>query len=98
MIPTGYRRIQLSTCEGGHEFDKVEAKPCPGRQREFDNKHHGLHGFGLFMVIVLPIGMTAVIGFIIWDHYSKRLGQIRLGEEEEDQNILSKGLSFPWLL
>lgn len=87
-IPTGYRRIPLSTCEGGHEFDKVQTKPCPGKQKEYDQKHRGLHGFGLFMVIVLPIGMTAVIGFIMWDHFSKRYGQIRLGEEEDDQNIL----------
>lgn len=86
-IPTGYRRIPLSTCEGGREFDKVEAKPCPGREKEFEKKHRGLHGFGLFLVIVLPIGMTAVIGYIMWDHFSKRYGQIRLGEEEENQNI-----------
>lgn len=86
-IPTGYRRIPLSTCQGGREFDKVEAKPCPGKEKEFENKHRGLHGFGLFMVIVLPIGMTAVIGYIMWDHFSKRYGQIRLGEEEDDQNI-----------
>lgn len=86
-IPTGYRRIPLSTCEGGREFDKIEAKPCPGREKDFESKHRGLHGFGLFMVIVLPIGMTAVVGYIMWDHFSKRYGQIRLGEEEEEQNI-----------
>lgn len=87
-IPTGYRRIPLSTCEGGLEFDKVESKPCPGKEQEYQQKHRGLHGFGLFFVIVLPIGMTAVIGYIIYDHYSKRYGQIRLGEENDSQPVV----------
>lgn len=87
-IPTGYRRIPVSTCQGGREFDKVEARPCPGKEKEFEDRHRGLHGFALFMVIVLPIGMTAVVGFIMWDHFSKRFGQIRLGEDEDDQNLV----------
>lgn len=86
-VPTGYRRIPLSTCEGGQEFDRVESRPCPGKEGEYKQKHRGLHGFGLFFVIVLPIGMTGVIGYIIWDHYSKRYGQIRLGEENDSQPV-----------
>jgi hypothetical protein len=83
--PTGYRRIPLSTCQGGQELDHVVSYPCPGKEDEYKEKHRGLHGFGLFFVIVLPIGMTGVIGYILWDHYSKRYGQIRLGEEDDDQ-------------
>lgn len=86
--PTGYRRIPLSTCQGGREFDKVESVPCPGKEGEYKQKHRGLHGFGLFFVIVLPIGMVGVIGYILWDHYSKRYGQIRLGEENDSQPIV----------
>lgn len=83
--PTGYRRIPLSTCQGGQELDHVISYPCPGKEKEYNEKHRGLRGFALFFVIVLPIGMTAVIGYIIWDHYSRSYGQIRLGEEEDDQ-------------
>lgn len=90
--PTGYRKIPLSTCEGGQTLDKIEAKPCPGKEKEFNQKHRGLHGFGLFMVIVLPIGMAGVIGYIMWDHFSKRYGQIRLGEDDEDQNVIVRSL------
>lgn len=86
--PTGYRRVPLSTCQGGQEFDKVESKPCPGKEGEYKQKHRGLHGFGLFFVIVLPIGMTAVVMYILWDHYSKRYGQIRLGEENDSQPVV----------
>jgi hypothetical protein len=85
--PTGYRRIPLSTCEGGQELDKVESHPCPGHQDDYDRKHRGLHGFWLAVVILLPIGMVGVLGYMIWDHYSKNYGQIRLGEEDAEQPL-----------
>lgn len=83
--PTGYRRIPISTCQGGNELDKIVSHPCPGKEKDYDEKHRGLHGFALFIVIMLPIGMALVVGVIVWDHYSKRYGQIRLGEEDDDQ-------------
>ncbi|KAF5094816.1 hypothetical protein DV451_004893 [Geotrichum candidum] len=86
-VPTGYRRIPLSTCEGGLELERTVPVPCPGKENEFKQKHRGLHGFGLFFVIVLPIGMSGVIGYILYDHYSKRYGQIRLGEENDTQPV-----------
>lgn len=92
--PTGYRRIPLTTCKGGKELDKVESQPCPGQEEKYEEKHRGLHGFALFVVIVLPIGMAAVICVIVWDHYSKRYGQIRLGEENDDQPIIIRYLAI----
>jgi hypothetical protein len=83
--PTGYRRIPLSTCEDGQQFDKVISHPCPGKEEDYEKKHRGLHGLGLFVVIMLPIGMALVVGYIIWDHFSRRYGQIRLGEDDEGQ-------------
>lgn len=85
--PTGYRRVPLSTCEGGKELDKIVAHPCPGHEEDYDRKHRGLHGFWLAVVILLPIGMVAVLGYTVWEHYSKNYGQIRLGEEESDQPL-----------
>lgn len=81
-LPTGYRRVPLSTCKGGREFDKAVAVACPGREAEFNEKHKGLHGVGLVMVIIFPILATAMLVYIIYHHYVGRYGQIRLGEEE----------------
>ncbi|CAN6652493.1 vacuolar protein sorting/targeting protein Pep1p [Trichomonascus vanleenenianus] len=86
--PTGYRRIPLSTCEGGQELDKIVSHACPGKEKEYEDRRKGLHGFPLFLVITLPIGMTIVIAYIAWDHYSKRYGQIRLGIEEDDHPVI----------
>ncbi|CDR41164.1 CYFA0S06e02960g1_1 [Cyberlindnera fabianii] len=82
-LPTGYRKIPLSTCEGGHEFDKVEAQPCPGKEDEFKQKHKGLTGLSLFLVIVIPIGGVATVLYVIYHHYVGRYGQIKLGDEQE---------------
>lgn len=83
--PTGYRRVPMSTCQGGKELDKIVSHPCPGKEGDYEQKHRGLHGFALAFVILLPIGMTLLVGSIIWDHYARRYGQIRLGEEDDDQ-------------
>jgi hypothetical protein len=80
--PTGYRRIPLTTCAGGRELDRLEAKPCPGHEEEFEKKH-GISGAGLFFAIVIPILAAGGIGYYIWRNWSQRLwglGQIRLGE------------------
>ena len=80
--PTGYRRIPLTSCSGGRELDKLEAKPCPGHKDEFEEKH-GISGVGLFFAIIIPILAAAGIGYYIWRNWSERLwglGHIRLGE------------------
>lgn len=80
--PTGYRRIPLTTCQGGRELDKLEAKPCPGHKEEFEKKH-GIGAVGLFFAIVLPFAAAAGIGWYIWRNWQEKFlgfGQIRLGE------------------
>src|SRR5690606_20879145 len=37
--PTGYRRIPLTQCVGGKELDKTDPMPCPGHEKEFNDKH-----------------------------------------------------------
>lgn len=80
--PTGYRRIPLSTCQGGKEMDKSIPHPCPGHDKEFEKKH-GTSGLALFFAIILPFAAAAAIGFYIWQNYDKHFGAIRLGEQCE---------------
>lgn len=80
--PTGYRRIPLSTCQGGNEIDKIESHPCPGHQADYD-KRYALSGFGLFLAIVLPFAAAGGLGYYAWTNWRHKLsgfGQIRLGE------------------
>ncbi len=80
--PTGYRRIPLSTCEGGTQFDKSTPHPCPGKEDKFEKKH-GISGVGLFFAIVLPFAAAGAIGWYVWQNWGKQghFGQIRLGEQ-----------------
>lgn len=76
--PTGYRRIPLTTCEGGRELDKLVAHPCPNHQEEFQAKHR-LRGFGLFLAIVLPIMVAGGVGWWVYTRWDGKFGQIKLG-------------------
>ena len=80
--PTGYRRIPITTCDGGRELDKLVSKPCPGHQQEFEKKH-GISGVGLFFAIVIPISLAIGVGYYVWQNWQQRFlgfGQIRLGD------------------
>ncbi|KAK5084239.1 vacuolar protein sorting/targeting protein PEP1 [Lithohypha guttulata] len=84
--PTGYRKIPLSTCEGGQELDKIVEQPCPGFEDEFAKKH-GLSGIAIFFILIVSLAGAGGIGYWVWDQYNKRgglsgmgFGQIHLGE------------------
>ena len=80
--PTGYRRIPLTTCDGGRELDKLESVPCPGHEEEYEKKH-GISGLGLFFAIFVPVVVAAAIGYWAytkWQSNGGGFGQIRLGE------------------
>ncbi|KAK5691535.1 vacuolar protein sorting/targeting protein PEP1 [Elasticomyces elasticus] len=77
---TGYRRIPLTTCEGGQELDYTSrTRPCPGREEEY-NKKHGIGGFGLFFAIVIPVAAAAAVGWWVWQNWEAKFGSIRLGD------------------
>ena len=77
---SAYRKIPLSTCEGGREYDHTgEVHPCPGFEEEFEKKH-GISGFGLFMAIVLPFAAAGGIGYYVWRNWDGKFGRIRLGD------------------
>ncbi|KAK9475569.1 uncharacterized protein V1510DRAFT_405637 [Dipodascopsis tothii] len=97
--PTGYRRIPLSTCSGGHELDKVTPKPCPGHESDFDRRHSGLRGFSLFLVIILPFVLVGIITYIVWQRFYGRYGQIRLDLDNDlDPAYDSSVLRYPILI
>lgn len=78
--PTGYRRIPLSTCQGGNEMDKIVAHPCPGKEDEFNEKR-GIGGFAIFMITVFCFAAAGVFGYWAWSNWERQFGQIRLGEQ-----------------
>lgn len=77
---TGYRRIPLTTCQGGKELDLTsQSHPCPGHEPEYARRH-GISGVALFFAIVIPIAAAAGIGYFVWQKYGDKLGSIRLGD------------------
>ncbi|KAF2035724.1 vacuolar protein sorting/targeting protein 10 [Setomelanomma holmii] len=77
---SAYRKIPLSTCENGQEFDHMgDPHPCPGFEEEFEKKH-GISGFGLFMAIIVPFAAAAGIGYYVWRNWDGKFGRIRLGD------------------
>ncbi|BFZ62307.1 vacuolar protein sorting/targeting protein PEP1 [Saitoella coloradoensis] len=81
--PTGYRRIPMTTCQGGKELDKFIAHACPGKEREFERERgkKGLHGFGLFVLILMPFLAAGGVAWYVYARWQARYGQIRLGDE-----------------
>ncbi|KAF4628287.1 hypothetical protein G7Y89_g9863 [Cudoniella acicularis] len=79
--PTGYRRIPVTTCEGGTQFDiNDKPKPCPGKGDQF-NKKHGPSAASIFFAITIPIAVAMGVGYWVWRNWASKFGQIRLGEQ-----------------
>lgn len=91
---TGYRRIPISTCEGGMEMDLTSAAhPCPGREKEFAEKHR-LSGVALFFVIVLPVAAAGGFGYWVWRNWDGKFGRIRLGDGTSMAGLGGTGGAF----
>jgi hypothetical protein len=77
---SGYRKIPLSTCQGGRELQYVgESHPCPGHEEQYTRKHR-LSGAGLFFAIAMPIAAACGIGWYAYARWDGKFGRIRLGE------------------
>lgn len=92
---SGYRRIPLTTCEGGSkQYDRVGSPvPCPNKQDEY-NRAHAASGFAIFLSVVIPIAVASAAGWYVyrnWAGIGGRFGQIRLGEQPSSG---SRGLSL----
>ncbi|EGW32507.1 uncharacterized protein SPAPADRAFT_138012 [Spathaspora passalidarum NRRL Y-27907] len=89
FVSTGYRKIPLTTCEGGKQFDSWNPLPCPGKQKEF-NHHYGTEvtGHKLFLLLFVPLVIFLGAFWFVYDRGIrrnggfKRLGQIRLDDDE----------------
>ncbi|KAF2146720.1 uncharacterized protein K452DRAFT_304659 [Aplosporella prunicola CBS 121167] len=92
---TGYRRIPITTCEGGKEFDLTAGTlPCPGKEEEYQKKH-GISGVGLFFAITLPFAAAAGIGWWIWRNWDGKFGRIRLGDATPTFDSDSRWVAWP---
>lgn len=79
--PTGYRRIPLTTCVGGREFDREStAHPCAGHEEEFERRH-GTSGVAIFFAVTVPFAVAAAAGWYVWRNWNGKFGQIRLGDQ-----------------
>jgi hypothetical protein len=79
--PTGFRRVPLSTCQGGKELDVSQQHICPGHEQQYEREHGGLRGFALFVVaVLLPVTIAAGIGYYVWTRCGGKFGRIRLGD------------------
>ena len=73
--PTGYRRIPLTKCVGGKELDKGEVKPCPGHEKEF-NERHGPSGWAIFFGIIFALTVAGAIGWYVWNRSTGKFGYV----------------------
>ncbi|CCE64234.1 hypothetical protein TPHA_0H00230 [Tetrapisispora phaffii CBS 4417] len=89
---TGYRKIPLSTCNGGLNLEgKSTPRPCPGKKNEF-NKHHNLNGYSFSALFIIPFIIIAFLTWVIYDRGIRRnggfsrFGEIRLGDTLIEDN------------
>ncbi|KAI9776593.1 MAG: vacuolar protein sorting/targeting protein PEP1 [Geoglossum umbratile] len=81
--PTGYRRIPITTCQGGSEFNVGnEWHECEGHGAAFKKKHR-LGGMGLFIAIIIPFLLSAAIGWWAYFNWDGKFGRIRLGDSAQ---------------
>lgn len=93
FIPTGYRKIPLSTCVGGKQFDSWNAQPCPGREKEFDEFYGRAVGKKWIFVVLIPLAVFLGATWFVYERGIRRnggfqrFGQIRLDEDDDFQPI-----------
>ncbi|CCF57276.1 hypothetical protein KAFR_0C02830 [Kazachstania africana CBS 2517] len=90
--PTGYRKIPLSTCQGGLKLDaNTDTKPCPGKEAEF-NKKYGISGRSFLLIFFIPFLLFIFILWFIYDRGIRRnggfsrFGEIRLDDDQLIEN------------
>lgn len=93
--PTGYRRVPLSTCEGGNELDKTSTEhPCDGYEDEFEKKHR-TSGVAIFFAVVLPLLAAGGIGWYVYRNWTGKFGQIRLGDNSSTFDSDQPWVKYP---
>lgn len=87
--PTGYRKIPPSTCVGGLRLDDVSLPlPCPGKEKEF-NERHGFNSKPYFFTFfVFFLGLLTIMWFIYDRGIRRNGGFARFGEIRLDGDDL----------
>ncbi|CAR30378.1 type I sorting receptor [Lachancea thermotolerans CBS 6340] len=85
---TGYRKIPLSTCEGGLRLDVAsKSHACPGKEKEFKNKY-GVSGRHILYIMIAPVLIFIGAAWFVYERGIKRngglsrFGEIRLGDDD----------------
>lgn len=79
--PSGYRRIPLTTCQGGRELEYTAGwKPCAGKEKEAAKKHGGIGGVGMLFAVIIPIMAATAVGWWVYRNWDGKFGRIRLGD------------------
>lgn len=87
--PTGYRKLDQSTCEGGLTLDKWVVHACPGKELD----KGGITAVSMFWVIFIPLIAFATSLVVVYERGIRRnggfsrLGEIRLDEDDNLQLI-----------
>ncbi|CCK71202.1 type I sorting receptor KNAG_0G01440 [Huiozyma naganishii CBS 8797] len=96
--PTGYRKIPLSTCQGGLRLDESSDKfACPGKEKEF-RERYSVSGHFFFSTFFIFFLLFIIFGWVIYDRGVRRnggfarFGEIRLGEDDQliENNTMDK--------
>ncbi|KAI0766636.1 Oligoxyloglucan reducing end-specific cellobiohydrolase [Trametes elegans] len=93
---TAYRKIPISSCEGGKRLDRGPAHPCPGV------RGHG--AFFWLMMFCIPVMFAALAGYWYYRRNGYSRGAIRLpgGDNRlrysSDSGVLETLASVPWFL
>lgn len=94
---TPYRKVPISSCEGGERLDRGPEHRCPGL------RGHSML-FWLF-VLVLPFGFTALVAYWYYRRSGLATGTIRLpgggferGRSSGDGGVVDTLASVPWFL
>lgn len=99
--PSGYRKIPLSTCEGGLKLDTAsDPQPCPGKEAEFKEKYN-VKGFPFFTLFFVPFIIVALTAWFVYVRGIRRnggfarFGEIRLGDDTLiENNGTDKAVNF----
>lgn len=90
--PTGYRKIPLSTCEGGLRLDVAsDPSPCPGKEEEF-NRKYGVGGRSFILIFIVPFLIFTATAWFVYERGIRRnggfarFGEIRLGDDDLIEN------------
>ncbi|EEB06447.1 sorting receptor for vacuolar protein [Schizosaccharomyces japonicus yFS275] len=91
MEPTAYKRIPLTTCEGGLVLDESTTHPCPGKEDDYHKIHPGTPVWLIIMLVLLSVFLSTIVGAWVYTKAQSYLvGAIRLGEDPADETVFAK--------